>query len=283
MTKRVLIAGESWVTHSIHTKGFDSFTTTEYNEGVRWLLAQGFALAQNPVGGQAAGRQAVGQAVFDVQAHGALVLVLAAPGGPVHAREHIPQGAVDHAQRGEVHAAGAGLRGKVRHQALQHGLEQPRIKEALRLREAAQACGQGAQGALRALQPAGLAEPAHGGDDRVEQAEQKQREVIALVEGAPRVVLAAVGMMQRADLVEHTLELLDELEELLLDDDDELDELELLEELDDDDELLLLLDDDELLEVMATQPASAMAMRKTRVLPRSRERRDAARRTPPLG
>jgi uncharacterized membrane protein len=39
VTKRVLIAGESWVTHSIHTKGFDSFTTTEYNEGVRWLKA----------------------------------------------------------------------------------------------------------------------------------------------------------------------------------------------------------------------------------------------------
>ena len=39
MTKRVLIAGESWVTHSIHTKGFDSFTTTEYNEGVAWLKA----------------------------------------------------------------------------------------------------------------------------------------------------------------------------------------------------------------------------------------------------
>jgi uncharacterized membrane protein len=39
VTKRVLIAGESWVTHSIHTKGFDSFTTTEYNEGVQWLKA----------------------------------------------------------------------------------------------------------------------------------------------------------------------------------------------------------------------------------------------------
>jgi uncharacterized membrane protein len=25
---RILIAGESWVTHSIHQKGFDSFTTT---------------------------------------------------------------------------------------------------------------------------------------------------------------------------------------------------------------------------------------------------------------
>ena len=31
---RVLIAGESWVTHSIHQKGFDSFTTTAYEEGV---------------------------------------------------------------------------------------------------------------------------------------------------------------------------------------------------------------------------------------------------------
>lgn len=35
----VLIAGESWTVHSIHQKGFDSFTTTEYAEGVRWLRA----------------------------------------------------------------------------------------------------------------------------------------------------------------------------------------------------------------------------------------------------
>jgi uncharacterized membrane protein len=34
---RVLVAGESWTTHSIHQKGFDSFTTTEYVEGVGWL------------------------------------------------------------------------------------------------------------------------------------------------------------------------------------------------------------------------------------------------------
>ena len=34
-----MIAGESWTTHSIHQKGFDSFTTTEYNEGVQWLRA----------------------------------------------------------------------------------------------------------------------------------------------------------------------------------------------------------------------------------------------------
>lgn len=39
MSRRALIAGESWTTHSIHQKGFDSFTTTEYNEGVQWLRA----------------------------------------------------------------------------------------------------------------------------------------------------------------------------------------------------------------------------------------------------
>lgn len=37
--RRVLIAGESWTVHSIHQKGFDSFTTTEYAEGVGWLRA----------------------------------------------------------------------------------------------------------------------------------------------------------------------------------------------------------------------------------------------------
>ena len=37
MMKSILIAGESWTTHSVHQKGFDSFTTTEYNEGVGWL------------------------------------------------------------------------------------------------------------------------------------------------------------------------------------------------------------------------------------------------------
>ena len=39
MSKRILIAGESWTTHSIHVKGFDSFTTTEYNEGIDWVRA----------------------------------------------------------------------------------------------------------------------------------------------------------------------------------------------------------------------------------------------------
>ena len=44
MSKKVLIVGESWTVHSIHQKGFDSFTTTEYSEGVQWLrdaLVQG--------------------------------------------------------------------------------------------------------------------------------------------------------------------------------------------------------------------------------------------------
>lgn len=36
---RVLLAGESWSVTSIHTKGFDSFTTVEYAEGADALLA----------------------------------------------------------------------------------------------------------------------------------------------------------------------------------------------------------------------------------------------------
>lgn len=35
--KKILIAGESWVTHSIHIKGFDTFNTCAYEEGVKWL------------------------------------------------------------------------------------------------------------------------------------------------------------------------------------------------------------------------------------------------------
>jgi uncharacterized membrane protein len=37
--KRVLLAGESWVMHTIHQKGFDHFTTTAYGEGHQWLTA----------------------------------------------------------------------------------------------------------------------------------------------------------------------------------------------------------------------------------------------------
>ncbi len=35
---KVLLAGESWVTHSIHIKGFDTFTTSEYTEGGEYLI-----------------------------------------------------------------------------------------------------------------------------------------------------------------------------------------------------------------------------------------------------
>src|SRR5215216_939656 len=37
VTMRVLLAGESWTMHTIHQKGFDSFTTTAYAEGHQWL------------------------------------------------------------------------------------------------------------------------------------------------------------------------------------------------------------------------------------------------------
>jgi uncharacterized membrane protein len=37
--RRVLIAGESWTVHSTHQKGFDSFSTVEYSEGIHWLRA----------------------------------------------------------------------------------------------------------------------------------------------------------------------------------------------------------------------------------------------------
>jgi uncharacterized membrane protein len=36
---RVLLAGESWTTHSLHIKGFDSFTTSTYMEGGTALIA----------------------------------------------------------------------------------------------------------------------------------------------------------------------------------------------------------------------------------------------------
>ena len=35
----VLIAGESWITLMQHLKGNDSFTTTSYGEGVKWVKA----------------------------------------------------------------------------------------------------------------------------------------------------------------------------------------------------------------------------------------------------
>lgn len=36
---RVLVAGESWSTTSVHTKGFDSFVTSAYEEGAEHFLA----------------------------------------------------------------------------------------------------------------------------------------------------------------------------------------------------------------------------------------------------
>lgn len=39
MPLRVLLAGESWVSHTVHQKGFDSFTTTAYVEGAQELTA----------------------------------------------------------------------------------------------------------------------------------------------------------------------------------------------------------------------------------------------------
>lgn len=35
--KKILLAGESWTIHSIHQKGFDSFTTTTYETGTKWF------------------------------------------------------------------------------------------------------------------------------------------------------------------------------------------------------------------------------------------------------
>jgi len=37
MKLNILFAGESWVKYTRHIKGFDSFTTCEYEEGVKWL------------------------------------------------------------------------------------------------------------------------------------------------------------------------------------------------------------------------------------------------------
>ncbi len=44
---RVLLCGESWVTHSVHVKGVDSFTTSSYVEGADRLRS---ALAASPAG-----------------------------------------------------------------------------------------------------------------------------------------------------------------------------------------------------------------------------------------
>lgn len=38
MSTRVLLVGESWFTHTIHQKGFDSFTTSAYEEGATHFI-----------------------------------------------------------------------------------------------------------------------------------------------------------------------------------------------------------------------------------------------------
>jgi uncharacterized membrane protein len=49
---RVLIAGESWIMHTIHQKGVDDFRTTAYGEGLGWLRAalegDGYAVEHLP-------------------------------------------------------------------------------------------------------------------------------------------------------------------------------------------------------------------------------------------
>ncbi|MCT4596542.1 MAG: glutamine amidotransferase [Vallitalea sp.] len=37
--KKVLIAGESWMSFTTHVKGFDTFYTSVYEEGIKWLRA----------------------------------------------------------------------------------------------------------------------------------------------------------------------------------------------------------------------------------------------------
>lgn len=38
MPKKVLLAGESWSSHTTHVKGFDTFYTSVYEEGGKWLI-----------------------------------------------------------------------------------------------------------------------------------------------------------------------------------------------------------------------------------------------------
>ena len=37
--KKVLLAGESWMSYTTHVKGFDSFYTSTYETGEKWLVA----------------------------------------------------------------------------------------------------------------------------------------------------------------------------------------------------------------------------------------------------
>lgn len=37
MSKKILLAGESWMSHTTHVKGFDTFFTSTYETGEKWL------------------------------------------------------------------------------------------------------------------------------------------------------------------------------------------------------------------------------------------------------
>ncbi|MEA5067208.1 MAG: glutamine amidotransferase, partial [Eubacteriales bacterium] len=39
MAKRILLAGESWLSYTTHVKGFDAFYTSVYEEGAGALIA----------------------------------------------------------------------------------------------------------------------------------------------------------------------------------------------------------------------------------------------------
>ena len=39
MAKKVLLAGESWISYTTHIKGFDAFYTSDYNSGEKWIKA----------------------------------------------------------------------------------------------------------------------------------------------------------------------------------------------------------------------------------------------------
>lgn len=39
MSKKILLAGESWMSYTTHVKGFDSFYTSTYETGEKWLVA----------------------------------------------------------------------------------------------------------------------------------------------------------------------------------------------------------------------------------------------------
>ena len=44
MSKKVLLAGESWMSYTTHVKGFDSFYTSTYETGEKWLQMKNFHL-----------------------------------------------------------------------------------------------------------------------------------------------------------------------------------------------------------------------------------------------